>query len=47
MVEDETPFVFEQKDVKYVCSFAYYHFEQINYLRSIWEPDRPGTFEGD
>lgn len=45
MVEDEIPFVFEREDVKYVCSFAYHYFEQIDYLRSIWGPDRPGTFE--
>lgn len=45
MVEDETPFVFGQEDVKYVCSFAGYHFEQIDYLRSISGPDRRGTFE--
>lgn len=43
--EDATPFVFGQEDVKYMCSLSLYYCEQIGYLRSIWGPDRPGTFE--
>ena len=44
---EDAQFIFEQKDIKYVCSYASNYEEQIDYLQGCFGPDRPGTFEDE